>query len=441
MNVRVLAWRVLRANHATPIRLAKAVSERAKLAPRDRRFLVALVGLELRRRGTLHALARHFTRGKADTATLAHVSLGLVQAFLLDRIPDHTVLAESVRAARITLGERHGRTVEIALRAAFGSRMRGHSGDPRRDLPLRDVAFANAVFHDPKEHPLLWAEEVLSMPVPIMKRWLNRYGEERAIALARGALEEPDLSVRVVHGTRDAARAVLETLGITTRDGDHAAILLAPRSTAARLRASIPFREGRLTLHGETALRAAELVDARAGEHVLDLCAAPGRQTAVLARSGARVTARDRDEKRIARISSTLARLQLAAGVELSLGPGAAGLPDAAFDAVLLSAPCSNTGVLGRRPAARWRFSTDSQHRLGTAQVALLDDAARCVRPGCRLVYSTCSIEPEENQRRVKAFLDTRPDFALEAEIDALPDTRGPRGPLDGGYAARLRKR
>lgn len=440
MNVRVLAWRILREQHATPLRLAEAVAERAKLSGRDRRLLVTLVGLELRRRGTLQTLVRHFSRGKADTAVGAHVALGLIQAFLLDRIPDHAVVAESVRAARITLGERHGRTVEITLRAALGSRMRGHTGDARRDLPLRDIAFANSVFHDPKEHPLLWAEEALSMPVPIMKRWLKRYGEERAFALARGVLEEPDLSVRVVQGEREAVRAELVALEIEARDGAHDRILLVPRRRAARFLASLPFTEGRVTVQGETALRAAELVEARAEERVLDLCAAPGGKTAVLAAAGARVVARDVDDKRLARVTSTLARLKLATNVELSPGRGTEGLAPEAFDAVLVDAPCSNTGVLGKRPGARWRFSSASQAELGAIQAALLADGAGCVRPGGRLVYSTCSIEPEENQRRVKAFLEARADFALEAELELLPDTRGPRGPLDGGYAARLRR-
>ncbi|MBI5363514.1 MAG: hypothetical protein HZA53_10080 [Planctomycetes bacterium] len=440
MNVRILAWRILRKQHATPLRLAEAVAERAQLSGRDRRLLLSLVGIELRRRGTLNTLVRHFSRGKADTAVGAHVALGLIQAFLLDRIPDHAVVAESVRAARITLGERHGRTVEIVLRAALGSRMRGNTGDVRRDLPLRDLAFANSVFHDPKEHPLLWAEEALSMPVPIMKRWLKRYGEERAFGLARGALEEPDLSVRVVQGERKAVCAELATIEIAARDGAHDRIFLVPRSRSARLLASVPFTEGRITIQGETALRAAELVQARADERILDLCAAPGGKTAVLAAAGARVVARDVDEKRLARVTNTLARLKLATNVELSPGRGAEGLAPDAFDAVLVDAPCSNTGVLGKRPGARWRFSSDSQVALGALQAALLADAARCVRPGGRLVYSTCSIEPEENQRRVKAFLGARADFALEAELDHLPDTRGPSGPLDGGYAARLRR-
>lgn len=440
-NVRVLAWRILRARHATPIRLAQAVAKRAELGPRDRRLLVSLVALELRRRGTLNTLVRHFSRGRGDTSTGGHVALGLVQAFLLDRIPDHVVVAETVRAARITLGERHGRTVEIALEAALGSRMRGHSNDPRRDLPLRDVAFANAVFHDPKEHPLLWAEEALSMPVPIMKRWLKRYGEEVAFTLARGALEEPALSVRIVQGERAALLAELAASSVTAQPGAHERIVLVPRKHAAQFRRTPAFTEGRIALLGETALRAAELVDARPGERVLELGAAPGGRTALLAATGARVVARDVGLKRIARTKEPLARLRVTDHVELSLGRGADDLEPASFDAVLIGAPCSDTGVLGSRPAARWRFGTESQAELATLQTALLEDAARCVRSGGRLVYSTCSIEPEENERRVKTFLAAHTEFALEAEHAALPRTREALGPMDGGYAARLRRR
>ena len=97
-------------------------------------------------------------------------------------------------------------------------------------------------------------------------------------------------------------------------------------------------------------------------------------------------------------------------------------------------------GVPGEPPASRWRFWNEAQAALGVLQTALLADGARCVRPGGRLVYSTCSIEPEENARRVKAFLEAHADFTLELEHDARPQTREPGGPMDGGYAARLRR-
>jgi 16S rRNA (cytosine967-C5)-methyltransferase len=174
---------------------------------------------------------------------------------------------------------------------------------------------------------------------------------------------------------------------------------------------------------------------------VLDLCAAPGGKAAVLAGAGASVVARDVDDRRLERVTETLARLGVAERVTLSPGRGGEGLEPASFDAVLVDAPCSNTGVLAKRPGARWRFSTESQASLVAVQEGLLEDGARCVRPGGRLVYSTCSIEPEENQRRVRAFLARHAELELEEELEALPDVRGPTGPLDGGYAARMRRK
>jgi 16S rRNA (cytosine967-C5)-methyltransferase len=106
----------------------------------------------------------------------------------------------------------------------------------------------------------------------------------------------------------------------------------------------------------------------------------------------------------------------------------------------LLDAPCSNTGVLAGRPGARWRYGPESRKSLGALQERLLSAAAENVRVGGRLVYSTCSIEPEENQRRVRALLERDARFALEAEHFALPAPKGPHGPIDGGYAARLRR-
>jgi 16S rRNA (cytosine967-C5)-methyltransferase len=202
------------------------------------------------------------------------------------------------------------------------------------------------------------------------------------------------------------------------------------------------FRAGRITVQGETALRAAELVEAKAGERVLDLCAAPGGKTAVLAQTGAHVTACDDDERRIERLRETLARLLPdAKNVDVRVQDGTAGLEPQSFDAVLVDVPCSNTGVLAARPAARWRFSTHSQADLALIQTRLLSEAGACVRPGGRLVYSTCSIEPEENQRRVRAFLDAHAHFSIEREIEVLPAPHGERGPVDGGYAARLLRR
>jgi len=200
--------------------------------------------------------------------------------------------------------------------------------------------------------------------------------------------------------------------------------------------ASAAFQEGRLTVQGETATAAAELVEARAGETILDLCAAPGGKTAVLAGTGASVVACDISVHRLERVESTCRRLGLLERVRLLESDGTAALGDERFEAALVDAPCSNTGVLGARPGARWRYGPKTKASLADVQRRLLAEAAERVRPGGRLVWSTCSLEPEENGQLVRAFLTAHPAWTLDAEALALPDPE--TGPWDGGYAARM---
>lgn len=434
---RLTAWRILRGKSKVTLRAVERAAAQAGLDDRDRALVRRIIGTEVRRRGTLRALIRAFAHGKPSAAVQAHLSLGFVQLFFLDQIPDHAAVSETVSAVARTSGDTKARYVNAVLRKSIRVRASGHANDARRDLPGRDLHFTVPVFHDPAQHPLLWAEEALSMPVPLLKRWVKRYGEERAFALARAALEEPDLSVRVARGDVEAVRAELAPR-VAFRPGLHPRILLAPMNAAGAVIRSTQFQSGSITVQGESAARAAELLEARSGERVLDLCAAPGGKTAILAASGASVVACDDDEKRVARLKETLARVVPDARVEIVVQDGALGFQPQCFDAVLVDVPCSNTGVLAARPGARWRFSTESRRSLGELQMRLLSGAAACVKSGGRLVYSTCSIEPEENQRRVRAFLAAHPEFALDLEIESLPNPRGERGPVDGGYAARV---
>jgi 16S rRNA (cytosine967-C5)-methyltransferase len=448
---RLAAWGALRSDEPLTLRAVERTAEERGLDDRDRALARKIVGTEARRRGTLRALVAHFARRKPGPDVAAMLHVGFVQIFFLERIPDHAAVSETVSAASQVLGDGKARYVNACLRAALRARLQGASGDPRRDLVLAPFHLDVPVFHDPAEHPLLWCEEALSMPVALVKRWTKRWGRERATALARGALEEPDLSLRIVRGTTDDVRAALGD-AISLRATNHPRILLAPHALTSSVLHTPLFEEGALTVQGESALRAAELVGAREGERILDLCAAPGGKTAVLAASGASVLAVDDDGRRIERLEDTLKRLGVRASVEIRVQDGARGLEPESFDGALVDAPCSNTGVLAARPLARWRFSTESQRQLGELQARLLAEAAACVKRGGRLVYSTCSIEPEENQRRVRAFLAQHPEFELEAEIEASPEThespRSPelreppelRGPVDGGYAGRLRK-
>ena len=438
--VRELAWRVLRSGSPTPLREVEQAARDAGLDPRDRSLLRRLVGTEIRRRGTLRALVRVFARGKPDPDLVAHLHLGLVQIFFLDQIPDHAAVGETVAAVKATLSPKKAGYVNATLRAALQARRPGVSGDPRRDLPLREVHLAGLVFPDPKEHPLLWAESAFSMPAQLVRGWTRRHGEARALAIARAALVEPPLSLRLRADDPGIVPA-LEAAGCAPRPGRHPRIVLVDSERSESVLASPLFASGSVTVQGETALRAAELLEPREGELLLDLCAAPGGKSVVLADAGSRVLACDPSAPRLLRLRDTLRRLAPRGRVDLVACASGDGTAQETFDGVLVDAPCSNTGVLAQRPEARWRYGPAAVRSLAELQGRLLRAGAERLKRGGRLVYSTCSLEPEENGRCVEAFLRDRTDFEIEAAIEDLPDLENPAGPVDGGYAARLRRR
>lgn len=437
MSVRILAWQLLR-DSQTPLREIDHAAQEAELDARDRGLLRKMVATEIRRRGTLRSMVRAYATGKPSADICAHLHLGLVQLFFLDQIPDHAAVSETVGAVHRTLGPSKVKYANAVLRNAARDRKTGSSGNPRRDLIGRDLHVDRDIFNDPTQHPLLWAEDALSMPAPIYKRWLKHHGEDKAEALARLALEEPPLSVRIVSGERDALIEEMRALDIECHAGKHDRLLLFTPAFTSAVVNSPAFTEGRLTVQGETAVRAAEFVAAQKDERVLDLCAAPGGKTAILAASGAQVLAADLDEPRLERIREGLARFSLEANVELRASDGTNAIPETDFDAVLLDAPCSNTGVLAARPSARWRYGPETKRSLTALQDRLLDEAAAKVKPGGRLIYSTCSLESDENSGRLKHFLERNSEFRLDEDHLYLPSSPAWGGPVDGGYSARL---
>ena len=196
------------------------------------------------------------------------------------------------------------------------------------------------------------------------------------------------------------------------------------------------FAEGAFIVQDPGTRLSVELLDPRPGELVLDACAAPGGKTTQIAWRGAAVTACEVNPKRRRRLESNLKRLGLDGKVHVASELVPLATPDGArlFDKVLVDAPCSNTGVLRRRPDARWNWSREKLSMLVKLQAQILDVAAKLVAPGGRLVYSTCSNEPEENQDQVSAFLARHPDFTLAGSRESIPVETG----FDGAFAAAL---
>ena len=218
--------------------------------------------------------------------------------------------------------------------------------------------------------------------------------------------------------------------------------------------ADVPgYLEGEFIVQDPGTRLAVALVDPQPGDTVLDACAAPGGKTIQLAWRGADVTACEVNPKRRARLAANLARVHLADSVKVlddfpvvaregasgtdASRPAAGTAPSARFAKVLVDAPCSNTGVLRRRPDARWNWSVEKLAALVKLQAEILDRAADLVAPGGTLVYSTCSNENEENSEQVAAFCSRHPDFAVAETRESLPFESN----TDGAFAAKLVRR
>jgi len=213
------------------------------------------------------------------------------------------------------------------------------------------------------------------------------------------------------------------------------------------------FEAGRWWVQDAAAAIPARLLDVQPGERVLDLCAAPGGKTLQLAAAGAAVTAVDRSASRLVRLTENLHRMGLSAEVAAA---DAADWPDTRlFDAVLLDAPCTATGTFRRHPDVLWAAKAGDLGKLAALQVRLLESAARRVRPGGRLVYCVCSLEPEEGEAQMRTFLDRHPAFSLvriadgeggapprsltfDGALRIHPGLETPRGGMDGFFAARF---
>jgi 16S rRNA (cytosine967-C5)-methyltransferase len=257
--------------------------------------------------------------------------------------------------------------------------------------------------------------------------------------------EQPPLALRVnlARNTREEALAELAAAGVKAEAGAAASsIILAQGLDVTTLQG---FNEGRFSVQDAGAQRAAELLDARPGERVLDACAAPGGKTGhILERCGGGLdlTALDADPARLERVRENLARLGLQAqlvAADLNAADWWDGRP---FDRILLDAPCSGTGVIRRHPDIKILRRADDIAGFATAQLQMLERCASLLKPGGRVVYATCSVLPQENQELVARFLRRQPGFRLDAEEQLLPSPRaaGAATVTDGFYYACLTK-
>jgi 16S rRNA (cytosine967-C5)-methyltransferase len=413
-------------------RLQDSLRARA-LGAADRRLARELAfGVE-RQRALLDAVLEALAERGLPRDPLLRVALrlGAYQLLFLSRVPPHAAVHETVALVP------RGRAFVNALLRALAAGVRIGAADParpRREIELPDgraLVLDVDALPDPRARSA-WLAVRYSVPEFLARRWLERHGDEQAERIAAAASRTPAVWLRARRAIGAAAlQEELAAAGVHTERGAHPLLLRwsgggSPFSTAA-------FVAGRFVAQDPTALAAVEALDAQPGETVLDLCAAPGTKATALAELVApagRVFAWDAIAARRARIRENAHRLRLAD--VLCVVDDLAGVP--AVDAVLVDAPCSNTGVLARRVEVRRRVTGAAIEALAAAQRELLREALARVRPGGRVLYSTCSIEPEENEAVVGAALGAA--ARLVAEHLTLPDPPD----HDGGFWARLER-
>jgi len=389
----------------------------------------AIVLGALRRRGTLDTILAGYSTRKLPLlkpATRAVLRTGLYELLYLDESPVHAVVHDAVESARALGRPQDGGFVNALLRGIHRAAKRvplDEATDLRRALPRREFAwyFGRSVFPDRNNDPVGFLAARASTAPWIARRRLEELGFDRAFACLELQASTPRTFLRPAPGRKEAVRETLRAAGIAVSDGPHDLLLELP----ARQRVGPVFElcGADIVVQDAVASQVAPFLDPQPGWRVLDYCAAPGGKATHLAQLGAAVTAWDLSPERLERVAENAERLGLP---NLTCGE-----PDGLYEAVLVDAPCSNTGVLARRPEARWRVKEKHLGNLVERQRKILRTAAGFVRPGGLVVYSTCSLEPDENGEVARSL----EGFALETERTCYPDESAG----DGGYMARLR--
>jgi 16S rRNA (cytosine967-C5)-methyltransferase len=399
------------------------------LADRDRALMRRLVATILRRLGTLgHVLSRLLDRGIPTDAPRAQSALliGAAQILWMD-VPDHAAVDLSVRLVQSDRrAAKYAGLVNAVLRRCA-----------REGQPLIDEV----------------KSQTLDVPPWLLARWIAHYGEATAREIAVALSHEPSLDITV---KSDAAQWATRLHGETLPTGTVRTLL---QGSVTMLPG---FAEGQWWVQDAAAALPVRLFGDIAGKSIADLCAAPGGKTAQLALAGARVTAVDRSPGRMARLRDNLARLSLQAETvvaDAAEWPG--GNNAEGFDGILVDAPCASTGTIRRHPDVAWLRQETDIAALTALQQRLLQKAVALLKPGGTLVYCTCSLEAEEGEQAISAFLATEPGVR-RAPIDAgevagrseilnpdgdlrtlpchLPHADPRLSGLDGFYAARLVK-
>ena len=401
------------------------------LDARDRRWIQELVWGMLRVRGWIDAVLASRIRGgiaRIDADVTDLLRLGTYQLLYMGSVPPYAAIGQTVELTKRRHGIGASKLANAVLRRV----------DRERDALEPEVP----------ADPVDALAQRFSHPRWLVARWLARWSEADVVKLLVANNAEAPIIVRPYGVVREQLEAMLDGAGISVTE-----IALVPDSlqlpTGVALTELGAFKQGLFFVQDPGATLVAKYAAVPAGATVADLCAAPGGKALEMSRTAALVIAADRQPVRVDRMIVGIGRVDASNVVPLVADATAPAIQP--VDVVLVDAPCTGTGTFRRHPDARWRLKVSDLAVMAATQRAILRSAATVVKPGGLLVYSTCSLEPEENDEQVESFLAAHPDFVLEppptnsvaaevlsaGRLRVLPQAHG----VDGAFAARLRRK
>ena len=438
MNSRQLVLRVITAFDKRPGNLERMMEHALRglhIDHRDRRLVFEMVYGIVRRLATLDYLIDQYVtdeKNRRDHLLRRLLRIGLYQLLYLDRVPDHASVNETVLLAKADYrGRALAGTVNAVLRNVIKNKKQIDLPDPRKDLTERLVV-------------------EFSHPRWLIERWLAVYGLARTRKLLVFNNEKPSIYLRRTLRSMSRQQFEADVRMLCDSPGGYRDLYYRLKKTLLPENIQL-IRQGYCNVQAPSSGWVVAMLDVEKGDHIIDVCSAPGGKSvlmAELAGDTGTVCACEVNFTRLRKVVEAANAMHLETVYPL-VADGNFPPFDGIFDKVLLDAPCSATGVLHRHPEARWIRTSKDLDRLVKVQETLLDSSVNLIGTGGVVVYATCSVEPEENERQVERFLARHPEFVLDPCPGAIPEkfiddngylkiTPHEHG-MDGMFAARLR--
>ncbi len=402
----------------------------------DRRFLTELTHGVIRWKTRLDFIIEHFCKNKfamQDPNIRNALRVALYQILFLTKIPHAAAVNEAVEFVKKIRGQKTANLVNAILRNIIRN---------INKLPTPDN----------ETDPIQYLSIMYAHPTWIVKRWVERYGLYETEQLLSANNERPTTVVRVnsLKTSTDELTKLFEERGIKYVHSKYLDNFIKVGHLSGIYNLDL-FTQGYFSIQDESSGLVVKLLDLKPGEKVIDLCSAPGGKTTFIAelmKNEGKIIAVDKYEHRLNLVKQSCERLGIT-NVEF-IAEDAIGLNFEPVDKVLVDAPCSGFGVIQKKPDIKWQREPSDIKNLSKTQLELLETASKLVKNGGVIVYSTCTIEPEENIEVVRAFLSDRPEFEIEDARNYLPsdvvnsegcmETFPHKHDMDGGFAVRLVK-